>query len=615
EEEWQQSQGATVVSYTLQRAGTYHFVIHGSNNDGLWNNQARTLEIVVLPPPWRSTWAYALYIVAIGLLIVGGWWFIRLRHRLQLEQIAKDQQEALHQAKLRFYTNVTHEFRTPLTLILGPVEELLQEVRTVGGQRRLLSVQHHAQRLLHLVNQLLTFRKLETDHTALRAAPGNIVRFLEEVHLSFREHARLRQIGFHFDPAPLQITCWYDRDKLEKVFSNLLANAFKFTPKGGSIHMTVRIEGSTLKARITDSGPGISTGQEEQVFIRYFEENANARQMQEATGLGLALCRQLVELHYGKIRVVPESKQGACFEVSLPLGDAHLSSTERIENFHSSEAIQPYLQKAASEATSASFIGNLSDETPSILIVEDNSAVRDYISSIFAGQCKLITADNGQKGLNLARKHSPDLIISDVMMPEMDGLSLCRELKSGVETSHIPIILLTARTGQIFRVEGLETGADAYISKPFSPYELRLRVRNLLQARQRIRERFAQVVQVQPTELALTSADEDFLLRAMETVEKYIDNPDFVAEQFAREMAVSRALLFTKLKAITDQTPNNFVKTIRLKRAAQYLEQSDLGIAEIAYQVGFRDARYFRKCFHKQWNKSPSAYRQEKALS
>ncbi len=595
DQDWKYTQGQTEVNYTIQRPGTYTFRLKGANSDGIWNSQERQLKIQVLPPPWQSWWAYLLYaMLAIGVFLAI-LRFIRLRHRFQLEKLEKQQQEELHQSKLRFFTNIAHEFRTPLTLIIGPLEELTRKQITSGPvQRQLLSIESHANRLLRLVNQLLNFRKLEAEHEGMQVAEGNFVKFMEEIFLSFQENARLCQINYTFSSSEKVINLWFDRDKMEKVCFNLLSNAFKFTPDGGEIGVTISQEEDAICLEVKDSGKGIPPSLQEQIFKRFFEKEATFEHSFKGTGIGLAISRQLVEMHHGSIQVQSETGRGTAFQVRIPSGKKHFSKHEIMLGFKDSEDIPVSMS-----------------EKPRLLIVEDNQEVQNYIKQVFEGEYQLITASDGEEGLMKAKEATPDLILSDVMMPKMDGISFCSKIKTNVETSHIPVILLTARTAFIHKLEGLETGADDYITKPFSPEELRLRVRNMLQARARMREKFARVLKLEPKEVTLTSTDEIFLEKAIQLVENNMDNVDFSVEDFAFEMAVSRALLFTKIKAVTDLTPNNFIKNLRMKRAAQILKQQKLGVAEVAYQVGFKDSRYFSKTFRKQFGMSPSEYMAE----
>jgi DNA-binding response OmpR family regulator/two-component sensor histidine kinase len=505
-------------------------------------------------------------------------------------------------------------------LIIGPLEQLTRKQEGSGKmQKQLLSIEANANRLLRLVDQLLNFRKLEAEHESLKIAEGNFTRFIEEIFLSFQESAKIRDISYNYSAEEENIKLWYDRDKMEKVCYNLLSNAFKFTPDGGKIEVNIKREEHSICLEVKDNGKGIPKDLQEQIFKRFFEKEATFQHSFKNSGIGLAVSKQLVEMHHGSIEVSSDPGLGASFRVRIPLGNKHFSTDEIIVGFKNSEDISQYSPQKLPEITaekvplpsSAEAGTNPKEEQIQLLIVEDNLEVQNYIKQVFEGEYQLITASDGEEGLAKAKEQSPDLILSDVMMPKMDGISFCSQIKTNVETSHIPVILLTARTAFIYKLEGLETGADDYITKPFSPEELKLRVRNMLQARMRMREKVARVLKLEPKEVTLTSTDELFLEKAIQLVEENMDNVDFSVEDFAFEMAVSRALLFTKIKAVTDLTPNNFIKTLRMKRAAQILKQQKLSVAEVAYQVGFRDSRYFSKTFRKQFGKTPSEYMAE----
>ena len=617
--EWQYSVGETEASYTIQREGTYVFRLRGGNSDGVWNPEERTLEIIVLPPPWRSWWAYLIYLALASGLVFGLVRFVRLRHKLQLEQIAKQQQEELTEMKLRFFTNITHEFRTPLTLILGPLQDLLsREKHPEPVYQQLSLIERNAQRLLNLVNQVLNFRKLVTDHETMKIVQSDFVNFIGEIFLPFQETAKLQDITYTFVAETPAVNLWFDQDKLEKVFFNLLSNAFKFTPPGGKISLLISESEDYLEVRVKDNGVGISPELEDQIFKRFYEKSSLTHSNIKSTGIGLAISKQMVELHHGKIFVEAssdhneEKTKGATFVVQLLKGRSHFADADIFTDYSDPDETADYepmlslpvalpLPEVGTPATPPA-------EAPLLLIVEDNPEVRNYIVQVFAEQYRLVTAENGLEGLAMARKHLPDLVISDVMMPEMDGITFCGKLKTDLEISHIPVILLTARTASLFKIEGLRIGADDYITKPFHPEELALRVRNTIQSRQEARDKFARVLNFDPKEISITSADEHFLETALQTVEQHIGNYDFNVIQFASELAVSRPLLFTKLKALTGQTPNNFIKTIRLKRAAQLLKTQKLNVSEVAYQVGFKDPKYFRKCFREKFDEVPSAF-------
>ncbi|MEL6864744.1 MAG: two-component regulator propeller domain-containing protein [Bacteroidota bacterium] len=612
--DWNYSVGATQAIYTIQREGEYIFKMKGGNSDGLWNPAERQLKIIVLPPPWRTWWAYLIYLGLLSGFTFALVRFIRLRHKLQLEQIAKQQQEELHEVKLRFFTNITHEFRTPLTLILGPLKELISKEKHAASVTKQLSlIERNTQRLLNLVNQVLTFRKLATDHEPLKIVHGNIVEFLQELFLPFQESATLQNIDYQFKTEDKRIEAWFDQDKLEKVFFNLLSNAFKFTPENGRIAMSIFQHAQYIEVRVEDNGVGIEPEYQDQIFKRFYEKSDSKRSTIKGTGIGLAISKQMVELHQGKIFVENNTRsRGATFVVQIPKGKAHFGEMALLEHSGLNGATEDYqgliVPKQDDPSLTLPAEKTLTDASPMLLIVEDNQEVQSYIQQIFASEYRVVTAENGREGLEKARKHLPNLIISDVMMPEMDGITFCRTLKSDLEISHIPILLLTARTAALFKIEGLKTGADDYVTKPFNPEELRLRVRNIIQARKEAREKFARVLSLDPKEISVTSADEVFLEKALQVVEKQMDNPNFSVVQFASELAISRPLLFTKLKALTGQTPNNFIKTIRLKRAAQLLKTKKLNVSEVAYKVGFKDPKYFRKCFKEQFEVPPSVY-------
>ncbi len=614
--DWNYSVGKTDATYTIQREGEYTFRLKGGNSNGLWNPNERRLYIKVLPPPWRTWWAYLIYLGIIGLIGFGILRFIRLRHSLQLEQIAKQQQEELNEVKLRFFTNITHEFRTPLTLILGPLKDLMaSEQHSEQVDKRLSLIHRNTQRLLNLVNQVLTFRKLATDHEPLNIESNNLIEFLREIFLPFQESAHLRNIHYSFKTDEETIAVWYDQDKLEKVFFNLLSNAFKFTPDGGEIVMSISQNERYVEIKVIDDGVGVDSTDKEQIFKRFYEKSDSSRSAIKGTGIGLAISKQMVELHHGKIFVENSlhtpSGQGATFVVQIPKGNSHFDKSN-ISEVSSPESISNY-QPIINNHDNNFFNDNkeeraVDENAPLLLIVEDNQEILNYIEHIFSKKYRISTAKNGKIGIEKAKKELPTLIISDVMMPEMDGITFCGKVKSNLEISHIPVILLTARTASLFKIEGLKIGADDYITKPFNPEELQLRVQNMIQARQEVRDKFARVLSFDPKEITITSADEVFLEKALRIVEDEMENYGFNVEQFAFKLAVSRPLLFTKLKALTGQTPNNFIKTIRLKRATQLIKTKKLNISEIAHKVGFKDPKYFRKCFKAQFNMSPSDF-------
>ena len=611
----------TEAFYTLQKPGDYLFEVKGANNDGIWNESATQLKITIKPAPWKSNWAFALY----GLLIAIGSFSLylivksqaRLKQDLRWEQLENKRQEENHLAKLQFFTNISHDFRTPLTLILGPLQQILADYKGSSLMyKKLLVIESSANHLLQLINRLMDFRKLEDRQSKLQAAEGNIIKFLREIYLSFTEYAKDNEYTYTFESSQEEILVFYDRSKLEQVFYNLISNAFKYTPNGGKIGIYVYKNHENIFIDVKDTGIGIPYPYLKQVFDRFFEvpeEKNVGPNYTKGTGIGLAIAKNTVELHHGSIKALNNEGKGAIFKVSLPLGKEHLSEEEIIPDFKFSDDIAQYTSQLTHGDKELIFddpIENLrpNNELPLILIVEDNDQLRSFFKNFLGKEYAIKEAKNGKEGLKKALKFNPDLVISDVMMPKMFGTELCVHLKQNIKTSHIPVILLTARTSLIYKFEGLESGADDYISKPFNIKEFKLRVRNLLESSRRLREKFSSETHLLASELTVTSLDEKLLEKAMTIVESNISNAEFDVATFCKELGVSRTMLFSKIKAWTNFTPKEFISEIRLKRAALYFEQSKMNISEVSYEVGFRNPKYFSKCFRKKYGKTPSEY-------
>lgn len=615
--DWKNIVGKPEVSYTIQKEGNYVLRLKGGNSDGLWNPEERNIEIVVLPPPWRTWWAYLIYSILLLSSIIGLYRYVKLRHTLQIQAIAKLQQDQLHEMKLRFFTNITHEFRTPLTLILGPLKELIKKNNQPAEVADKLSlIESNANRLLNLVNQVLTFRKLASENEPMLISRNNIVDFLNTIFLHFKELAIQQNIEYNFKYSKSEIIAYYDQEKLEKVFYNLIANAFKFTPRDGKIEVCIGEDDKNISIQVSDSGIGISPELHEQIFKRFYEKSNPQTSTIKGSGIGLSISKAMVELHQGNIWVKSEIDKGTLFTVSLKKGKDHFKNNEI---FKEDQTKKPFLLDPKKDYQSLGILDpeqiNLNSDKniakqklAKILIVEDNDEVRNYIKSIFIKEYEILTCENGLLGFQMAQDHEPDIILSDLMMPVIDGIEFCKKIKSTFETSHIPFILITAKSLVDDKLLGLNSGANDYITKPFHPDELLLKVRNILNQKKLLLHSIYESREFNPSIVQFTSADEKFLKDLIELVEKNISNPDFKIEQFAYELAVSRALLFTKIKAITDMTPKNFIKSFRLKRSIQLLEMDQLNISEIAFMVGFKEPRYFSKVFQKEYGKTPSEY-------
>lgn len=609
----------TEAVYTLQKPGTYLFEIKGANNDGVWNKTPTSLEIIVEPAPWRSWWAFLFYFLLIGSALYGLIWIIKskenLKQELELEYREGEINKENNQAKLQFFTNISHEFRTPLTLILGPLQQILSNYNGSNQMyKKLLVIESSANHLLSLINRLMDFRKFENNQFILESAEGNIVKFLNEIFLSFTEYAKDGNYTYTFSTMDEEILVYYDRYKLERVFYNLISNAFRYTPKGGVISIHVKKEENDIVIEVEDSGVGIAEENIDKIFDLFFEIPTHKNveiNYNKGTGIGLSIAKNIVELHHGTIEVRNKNTQGVVFKVSLPLGKEHLSEKEILLDFKISDDVSQYTdQLENAEIIQDDDVNDLmvDEEKLTILIVEDHKVLRSFMKNLLKKEYNIIEAENGKKGLKKALENVPDLIISDVIMPEMVGTELCAKVKENLKTSHIPVILLTSRSSLIYKIEGLENGADDYISKPFNLKEFKLRIKNLLDSTQRLKAKFSSDDTFTPSEITVSSLDEQLLKKAFKLVEDNIANEQFDIPFFCSELGVSRTMLFTKIKAWTNFTPNEFIHEVRMKRAAQLLEQNKMNVSQISYKVGFNNPKYFSKCFQKKFGETPSEY-------
>ncbi|MFH6942891.1 two-component regulator propeller domain-containing protein [Flavobacterium sp. FlaQc-50] len=609
----------TEAIFAIQNPGTYIFEVRGANNDGVWNSNPTTLTVTVNPAPWRSIWAFLLYGITIGIGLYGLMWIIKskatLKQKLELEYLETKRIEENNRIKLDFFTNISHEFRTPLTLILGPLQQILADYNGTNEMyKKLLVIEGSANHLLSLINRLMDFRKLESHQVTLESANGNIVKFTKEIFLSFIEYAKDGGYQYTFESSHEEIQVYFDRYKLERVFYNLISNAFRYTPKGGVIAIKISQNAENLFIAVEDSGVGIAQEHIDKIFDLFFEiptHNNVQKNYNKGTGIGLSIVKNIVKLHKGTINVVNKKTEGVIFTVTLPLGKEHLRPEEIIKDFRISDAIEQYTaQLVPNETTEPEDIDDyvVNAEKQTILLVEDHKVLRDFMKNLLKKEYNILVADNGKTALEKAIQYVPNLIISDVIMPEMVGTELCSKIKENLKTSHIPVILLTSRSSLVYKFEGLESGADDYISKPFNLIEFKLRIKNLLHSTERLKAKFSSEDNFVPAEITVSSIDEALLKKAFRIVEDNISNEQFDIPFFCSELGVSRTMLFLKVKAWTNFTPNEFIHEIRLKRAAQLLEQNKLNVSEVSYKVGFNNPKYFSKCFQKRYGKTPSQF-------
>ncbi len=623
--DWHYVGNLRAATYTSLGAGNYIFKVKAANNDGIWNDVPRELSITILPPPWKTWWAYLIYALLISLLLYVFYYYsyntAKLKHELRTEHMLHEKDEELAQRKLSFFTHISHEIKTPLTLITAPLEKLINMNQGNNQvQNQLLLMQRNSDRLLRLINQLLDFRKFESGNMQLQASEDDVVRFAREVLMAFEPYAAERRITLQFAANPEKIQAWFDHDKLEKILYNLLSNAMKFTRPDGKVVVSLCVEDkedrSLVKIAVEDNGIGITAENFEQLFEQ-FRYNHDNKINAAGSGIGLAFTKGLVGLHHGEIDVkstpaVGEEAGCTCFSIKLPLGKAHLTPAEITPHGLAGEQLNDDLRGVLPSGASATERAHGGEETavdkPVMLVVEDNADVRTFIQLHFENRFTICSAADGQSGWAKVLEVIPDIVISDVMMPGMSGTVLCSKLKADQRTSHIPVILLTARTPLAYRVEGLEAGADDYIAKPFSIQILEARVNNLLELRKKLRERFSKEVHLQPSDIAITGPDEIFLEKVMRYIEENIEEPDLSVEQLGKEINMSRTTLYRKIKALTNQTSVEFIRNVRLQRAAQLLGQNTFNVNEVAYMTGFTSVDYFRKCFKEKYSFSPREY-------
>ncbi|NBC03454.1 MAG: response regulator [Bacteroidetes bacterium] len=628
DEDWSAWTQETQKDYTNIPEGDYIFRLRAKNIYGTESSEA-TFGFVVLPPWYRTWWAYGIYVfVFLGFVMaIVRWRSYKLQKEKEAlqkivsertEQVKKqaEQLKELDEAKSRFFANISHEFRTPLTLILGQVQQLESGSVADNPEPVYQMIKRNGQRVLGLVNQLLELSTLESGNMKLKTVKTDLIAFLQPIVAAYDSLAESKGIQFDFEPGIENLPIYLDRDKIEKVLQNVISNAFKFTPEEGRITVSVvqdHAEGSA-EIRVEDNGAGIDSDELDKIFDRFYRGKDSTNKNKEGSGIGLALAKELVTLHKGTISVESKVGQGTCFIITLPLGKAHLKEDEIMSEsmIHSeqddSQLPEHQTLKKSALKTDAVDTGEDKEEMPQVLVVEDNDDMRQYIRQILQSRYQVVEAFDGSEGLEKAVEKVPDLVISDVMMPGMDGMELCEKLKNDERTSHIPVVLLTAKAGKDAKIEGLEHHADDYLTKPFDTDELLVLLKNRIEQRALLRERFSREVMVQPKDIAITSADERFLRRAIGIVEENMDDFDFNVESFVDQMHMGRTQFNKKLKALTDLTPVQFIRSLRLKRAAQKITEEEDTISQIAYSVGFNNLSYFAKCFKDQFGESPSNY-------
>lgn len=611
--------GQNFAFYTSLSPGTYTFRVIGTNNDGIWNKEGAALDIIIAAPWWNTWWAYFLY-----LLVLGGSFFLlwrnqqhrhRLQHDLELKRLQAEKLRELDETKSRLYTNITHEFRTPLTVILGMVDQI-EKGKGNGLKESLNLIRRNGRQLLVFINQLLDLAKLESNHMRLEFIQGDAVAFLKYITESFHSMAAAKNLRLTVHSDRDEIIMDFDRDKLTQILSNLLSNAIKFTPPDGKVALSIALEerektGAFLVFSVSDTGAGIPEDQQKHIFDRFYQVGSTGFRKEFGTGIGLALTRELVHLLKGDIRMESMPGRGSTFTVRLPVRREApraevLPDKEVIALFQAGLGPVPY----PGEPNAAG-----SPELPLLLIVEDNPDVRHFLVNSLWMHYRLIVAEDGRAGIAMATDQVPDIIVSDVMMPEKDGFELCDTLKKDNRTSHIPIVLLTAKVAVEDRIAGLERGADAYMAKPFHQTELMAQLQNLLEARRRLQERYLLLDKPAPRANRDEKVEDAFLLELRQIIERDMLRSDFSIEYLCRQMTMSRMQLHRKIKALTGRSTSLYIRSVRLQRARSLLSGADLNISQVAYEVGFDDPKYFSRVFSEEFGASPTAFRERETGS
>jgi signal transduction histidine kinase/ligand-binding sensor domain-containing protein/DNA-binding response OmpR family regulator len=616
---WNSTRDQHTITYTNLAPGQYTLIVRTPKDSPDTVNESR-LEIDILAPFYRTTTAYLIYtlftITLLFYIIRTYKRHIKLQTSLKYEQKRIEDIEKLNQAKLRFFTNVSHEFRTPLTLIIGQIEVLLQNTSiTPTICNRLLSIYKNCLQFKELITELLDFRKQEQGAMTIKVSEHNIVDFINENYLLWQRFAAQQQIQIYFHKTSNVINAWYDARQMQKVMNNLLSNAFKFTPKGGEISILVHRGNQEVIIEVTDNGIGIPPEEISQIFDRFYQTEQTTSLDYAGTGIGLSLTKGIIELHHGTIEVYSEPNEKTTFRICLKNGNEHFSQEQiNKQKDDSQNKMEGYLSDIQQELLVKPCTSDCNDaESPKdtkILIVEDNDSLRDMLVNMFEPFYTVVVAKNGKDGLNKVHTEQPDIVLSDIIMPEMSGIELCKEIKNDMETCHIPVVLLTARTATEHNLEGLRAGADDYITKPFNVNILVSRCNNLINNRIVLQEKFSRQPQTKAQILATNPIDKILINNIVEIIEKHIDNINFSVDDLAKEMSIARTKLFTKMKAITGQTPNDFILTIRLKRATLLLKKHpELNISEVADRVGFNNTRYFSRIFKEKYHVAPRDYR------
>jgi signal transduction histidine kinase/ligand-binding sensor domain-containing protein/DNA-binding response OmpR family regulator len=613
------------LTFTNLKPGDYIFTVRGRNFEGSWSQEPASVAIEILPPPWKTWWAFFIYSLIIVIILFYFWQnaikSANMKHALQLKELEKEKLNEIQKKQMELFTNISHEFRSPLTLIINPLEEIIEKYKDDSFiKRQLGALNYNTRRLLLLVNQLLEIREIDTGNLKIVYSDEQIVDVVGCVVSSFNYLADQRNIKLNYLVEKEKFVMDFDRDKIEKIFYNLLSNSFKFTEPGGAINVICELELDQMKKQwmvkftISDDGQGVTESDLPRIFERFYKFGSKI----QGSGIGLSLVKSLVEMHQGTISVSSKKNEGTSFIILLPVKRI----TGDISNIGELEPLKQldFLNTLPAEYSIQNFKDSeenykKNSDLYTVLIVDDDNTLTSYLDENLRISYNLLIASSGEEGLDLVSEYYPDVIVSDIMMPGINGFELCRKVKSKLDSSHIPVILLTSKDAEIGKIEGLESGADAYINKPFLLKELRGTINNLIENRKKLREKYKTEIVLQPNDITITSYDEQFLNKVKQVIEKNIAEPNLSVEFLGKCVGLSKVQIYRKLKALTDLTPAEFIKKFRLNRSAQLLVQQKYRVSEVMQYVGYQDINYFGKCFKKEFGISPTEYSQKNEKS
>ena len=602
--------GVNEITFTHLPPGTYRFRVKAERNGQ--STPEKSFTVIIHSPWYRSAWAYFLYLVILGALL---WQYIIGRRRKEKDRLRIQEHihaEEMGEAKLKFFMNISHEIRTPMTLIITPLLSLMKQDADPQRHNVYLTIKRNAERILNLINQMMDLRKIDKGMMQMRMQETNLIAFTEDIHNMFKHQAESKQIALGFEHDTDRLPVWIDRKNFDKVIFNILSNAFKFTPTGGKIDIKITHDSQNATIAISDNGEKIPEDKLDRIFERFYQTPSSTNDRNFGTGIGLDLTRSLVELHYGVIKA-RNLEQGCEFIVSIPLGNAHLRPEEMIEEKETATAELADIMEVEDEPPVELQPEKSLQQRATIIIAEDDDEIRDYLTKELSADYDIHSCTNGREALAEVYRTHPDIVISDIMMPEMDGNTLCTQLKLNPQTNHLPVILLTAKNRDEDKLEGLETGADAYIVKPFNMDILSRTISNLINARRLMRQKYEKTepLEEQVEDVKMKSPDEKLMERVMSTINKQLNNSDLSIDMIANEVGISRVHLHRKMKELTGQTPHDFIRTLRLKQAAHLLATQNMNITEVVYACGFSNAASFSTMFKSVYGMAPRDYMRE----